>query len=75
MKYEKNNPFYDANNKNCYAYDYLENEKNQFIYMKEVIKIIYYLVYNHNIIKYILVILIFQNFLFLMLKYQIYFIF
>ena len=48
-KYEKNNPFYDANNKNCYSCEYLENEKNQFIYMKEVIKIIYYLVYNHNI--------------------------
>ena len=64
-----------TNNKNCYSCEYLENEKNQFIYMKEVIKIIYYLVYNHNIIKYILVILIFQNVLFLMLKYQIYFIF
>ena len=49
LKYEKNNPFYDANNKNCYSCEYLENEKNQFIYMKEVIKIIYYLVYNHNI--------------------------
>ena len=41
-------PFYDFDKKNCFSGEYLESTKYQFIYMKEVIKIIYYLIYNSN---------------------------
>ena len=41
-------PFYDFKNKNCFSGEYLDSNKFQFIYMKEVIKIIYYLIYNSN---------------------------
>ena len=49
LKIEKMCPFYDFNNKNCYSGEYLESEQNQFIYMKEIIKMIYYLIDNYNI--------------------------
>ena len=42
-------PFYDFEKKNCFSGEYLESSKYQFIYMKEIIKIIYYLIYNSNI--------------------------
>ena len=41
-------PFYDFDKKYCFSGEYLESTKYQFIYMKEVIKIIYYLIYNSN---------------------------
>ena len=41
-------PFFDFHRKNCFSGEYLESTKYQFIYMKEVIKIIYYLIYNSN---------------------------
>ena len=41
-------PFYNYNKRNCFSGEYLESSKYQFIYMKEVIKIIYYLIYNSN---------------------------
>lgn len=49
LKIEKMCPFYDFNNKNCYSGEYLESKQLQFIYMKEIIKIIYYLINNYNI--------------------------
>ena len=48
LKYEDFCPFYDFNKRNCFSGEYLESSKYQFIYMKEVIKIIYYLIYNSN---------------------------
>ena len=42
-------PFYDFEKRNCFSGEYLESSKYQFIYMKEIIKIIYYLIYNSNI--------------------------
>ena len=47
-------PFYrfinqfDTKNNECYSGEYLESPKFQFIYMKDVIKIIYYLVFNYD---------------------------
>ena len=49
LKIEKMCPFYDFNNKNCYSGEYLGSEQYQFIYMKEIIKMIYYLINNYNI--------------------------
>ena len=46
---ENSCPFYDIHKKICFSGEYLESTKYQFIYMKEVIKIIYYLIYNSNI--------------------------
>ena len=48
LRYEDLCPFYDFNKRNCYSGEYLESSKYQFIYMKEVIKTIYYLIYNSN---------------------------
>ena len=46
-------PFYYFNNNNkdndCYSGEYLESSKLQFIYMKNIIKIIYYFVFNYDI--------------------------
>ena len=42
-------PFYDFRKLICFNGEYLESTKFQFIYMKEITKIIYYLVYNSNI--------------------------
>ena len=41
-------PFCDFNKKECYCWEYLNSNEFQFIYMKDVIKIIYYLVYKLN---------------------------
>ena len=46
---ENSCPFYDIHKKICFSGEYLESTKYQFIYMKEVIKIIDYLIYNSNI--------------------------
>ena len=46
---ENSCPFYDIHKKICFSGEYLESTKYQFIYMKEVVKIIYYLIYNSNI--------------------------
>ena len=48
-------PFYKFNDKNdtlnnnCYSGEYLESSKYQFIYMKDIIKIIYYFVFYFDI--------------------------
>jgi hypothetical protein len=48
-------PFYKFNDKidtlnnNCYSGEYLESPKYQFIYMKDIIKIIYYFVFYFDI--------------------------
>lgn len=48
-------PFYkflkknDAKNNDCYSGEYLDSSNLQFIYMKNIIKIIYYLVFNYDI--------------------------
>ncbi len=48
-------PFYKFNNKNdvtnndCFSGEYLKSSKYQFIYMKDIIKIIYYFVFNYDI--------------------------
>ena len=42
-------PFYDFKKLICFNGEYLESTKFQFIYMQEIAKIIYYLVYNSNI--------------------------
>ena len=42
-------PFFDFEGRNCFSGEYLNSSKYQFIFMKETIKIIYYLVYNSNI--------------------------
>ena len=48
-------PFYNFNKNNdyknydCYSGEYLDSSKNQFIYMKDIIKIVYYLIFNYDI--------------------------
>ena len=46
-------PFYYFNNNvkdnDCYSGEYIESSKYQFIYMKDIIKIIYYFIFNYNI--------------------------
>ena len=48
-------PFYKFNENNnikdndCYSGEYLNSSKYQFIYMKDIIKILYYLLFNYNI--------------------------
>ena len=49
LKAEKICPFYDFRTRNCFSGEYLESSKYQFIFMEEIIKIIYYLIYNSNI--------------------------
>ena len=49
LKAEKICPFYDFRGRNCFSGEYLESSKYQFIFMEEIIKIIYYLIYNSNI--------------------------
>ena len=49
LKEGRNCPFYDFRKLICFNGEYLESTKFQFIYMKEITKIIYYLVYNSNI--------------------------
>ena len=44
LKEEITCPFYDFRGRNCFSGEYLESTKYQFIFMKEIIKIIYYLV-------------------------------
>jgi len=47
-------PFYKFNDKNdtlnnnCYSGEYLESSKYQFIYMKDIIKIVYYFVFYYD---------------------------
>ena len=48
LKFELECPFYNFNERNCFSGEYLDSSKYQFIYMKEVVKIIYYLIYNSN---------------------------
>ena len=48
LKCEELCPFYDFKERNCFSGEYLDSPKYQFIYMKEVVKIIYYLIYNSN---------------------------
>ena len=48
LKFESECPFYNFNERNCFSGEYLDSPKYQFIYMKEVVKIIYYLIYNSN---------------------------
>ena len=48
LKIESECPFYNFNERNCFSGEYLDSPKYQFIYMKEVVKIIYYLIYNSN---------------------------
>ena len=48
LKLENLCPFYDFKKRNCFSGEYLESTQYQFIYMKEVIKILYYLIYNSN---------------------------
>ena len=43
LKVEGSCPFYDFQNKNCFSGEYLESNKFQFIYMKEVIQICVFL--------------------------------
>ena len=52
--YARQCPFYkfnksDRKNNDCYSGEYLDSSKFQFIYMKDVIKILYYLVFNYDI--------------------------
>ena len=49
LNHEEFCPFYDLKEKDCFSGEYLEPEEYQFIYMKEIIKIIYYLVNQSNI--------------------------
>ena len=51
LKLEKKCPFYDLKNKNCYSAEYVESDKDeqQFLYMKETVKLVYYLLYKYNI--------------------------
>ena len=50
LKLEKKCPFYDKNKK-CYSGEYVESDKDeqQFLYMIEIVKLIYYLLYKYNI--------------------------
>ena len=48
LKLENLCPFYDFKKRNCFSGEYLESTQYQFVYMKEVIKILYYLIYNSN---------------------------
>ena len=55
--FSRKNPFYSLqeNNKDSYSAEYLDSTKNQFIYMKDVIKIIYFFMFNYKIsISYII---------------------
>ena len=47
----KSCPFYDLKNKKCYSGEYVESDKDeqQFLYMKETVKLVYYLLYKYNI--------------------------
>ena len=51
----RTSPFYKFNNKDdtinndCYSGEYLDSKKCQFDYMKDIIKIVYYLVFNYDI--------------------------
>ena len=47
LKYKKC-PFCDLQKKECISLEYLYSNEFQFIYMKDVIKIVYYLVYKLN---------------------------
>ena len=51
LKLEKKCPFYDLKNKKCYSGEYVESDKDeqQFLYMKETVKLVYYLLYKYNI--------------------------
>ena len=51
LQSQKQCPFYDINNKNCYSGEYVESEpeEQQFLYMKEIAKLVYYLIYKYNI--------------------------
>ena len=51
LKLEKKCPFYDLKNKKCYSGEYVESDKDeqQFLYMIEIVKLIYYLLYKYNI--------------------------
>ena len=51
IKLEKKCPFYDLKNKKCYSGEYVESDKDeqQFLYMIEIVKLIYYLLYKYNI--------------------------
>ena len=55
LVYDRWNPFYYFEEKNkienfdCYSGEYLDSSKFQFIYMKNVIKIIYFFIFNFNI--------------------------
>ena len=51
LKLEKKCPFYDLKNKKCYSGEYVESAKDeqQFLYMIEIVKLIYYLLYKYNI--------------------------
>ena len=46
LDYSASCPFFNFDKLNCYSGEYLESTSYQFIYMKEIIKTIYYLVYN-----------------------------
>jgi len=51
LRLEKKCPFYDLKNKKCYSGEYVESDKDeqQFLYMKETVKLVYYLLYKYNI--------------------------
>jgi len=54
LRLEKKCPFYDLKNKKnkkCYSGEYVESDKDeqQFLYMIEIVKLIYYLLYKYNI--------------------------
>ena len=51
LKLEKKCPFYDLKNKKCYSGEYVESDKDeqQFLYIKETVKLVYYLLYKYNI--------------------------
>ena len=51
LRLEKKCPFYDLKNKKCYSGEYVESDKDeqQFLYMKEIVKLVYYLLYKYNI--------------------------
>ena len=51
LRLEKKCPFYDLKNKKCYSGEYVESDKDeqQFLYIKETVKLVYYLLYKYNI--------------------------
>ena len=48
LRYDSLCPFNNFQERNCFSGEYLDSNKYQFIYMKEIIKIIYYLIFNSN---------------------------